>query len=313
MSTTYTLQNVYDAAYWLIAQWEDSTAYPKSLLTTFINKVQNDICYGNVQNLQTNERLDKQALTFLEKTQFYTTHNFTTLAAIAVVWATTLTCTNTLATSGYLWINGNIISYSANDWTTISWIPATWEYSIQFAHIAWTQVFQLDVLPTDFWQLSRIYLTLNSTRNRQKLIWIDDRDLSNPITGWYVNNFFWNWYNWYWLWREYYYSIIRGQFILYLVPQVNNQPLSFEYQKKPTQLSAVTDVLSIPDDYSLTTIPQMAMAEMMANRGEMDEAIKLNNFGFNNIKSMYQFYSTQRNELEYNQRVTNSSEWFFNF
>jgi hypothetical protein len=28
---------------------------------------------------------------------------------------------------------------------------------------------------------------------------------------------------------------------------------------------------------------------------------------------MYQFYSTQRNELEYNQRVTNSSEWFFNF
>jgi hypothetical protein len=52
----------------------------------------------------------------------------------------------------------------------------------------------------------------------------------------------------------------------------------------------------------------MAMAEMMANRGEMDEAIKLNNFGFNNIKSMYQFYSTQRNELEYNQRVTNSSE-----
>jgi hypothetical protein len=40
----------------------------------------------------------------------------------------------------------------------------------------------------------------------------------------------------------------------------------------------------------------------------MDEAIKLNGFAFNNVKSMYEFYATQRAELPYNQRVRTSSD-----
>jgi hypothetical protein len=52
---------------------------------------------------------------------------------------------------------------------------------------------------------------------------------------------------------------------------------------------------------------------MMAQRGELDEALKLNNFGFNNIKTMYSFYNTQRNELIYNQRVRTVSDTFYNF
>jgi hypothetical protein len=62
----------------------------------------------------------------------------------------------------------------------------------------------------------------------------------------------------------------------------------------------------------LNTIPYMAAAEILINRGETEEWMRLNNIGFNNIKSMYQFYATQRAELEYNQRVRNSSEWFLN-
>lgn len=75
-----------------------------------------------------------------------------------------------------------------------------------------------------------------------------------------------------------------------MLPQINEQPVSFEYQKAPTQMVNPTDLITVPDDYSLNTIPYMAVAEMLANRMEMDEAMKLNNFGFNNIKSMYQFY-----------------------
>ena len=315
MSTTFTLQEVYDSCYWIIAQGEDSTAYPTSLLKTFINKSQNDICYGTIQNLSTNERLKKSALNFLEANQFYTSFNFATVTTLAVVWATTLTCTNTLNSSGYIWINGDIISYSANDWTTISWIPATWDYSIQFAHTAGTQVFQLDELPTDYWQVSRIFLTLNNVKTRIELKWIDNRDLTAPVPNSYIHRFFneRGYSDTSWVWKDWYYSILRGKFILYLVPQTNWQALSFEYQKQPTQLSATTDVLTIPDDYSLNTIPYMAIAEMMANRGEMDEAIKLNNFWFQNIKSMYEFYNSQRVELMYNQRVWTSSDWFFNF
>lgn len=311
----HTLQDCYDIAYGLIAQGQDSTAYPLTLMRSFINKAQNDICFGAVHNLATNERLDKQAFTFLEKNQYYTTHNFSTLASDAVVWWTTLSCTNTFATSGYLWIMGNIIQYTGNNWTTISWISATWEYSIQFAHIAGTQVFQLDVLPTDIGQLSKAFLTMVTTRIRIPLVWVDNRDLNSPIPNSYIYKFFYDraYYNGTGLGREWYYSMMRGQFILFLVPQQDSQPISVEYQAKPTQLVLPTDELTIPDEYSLNTIPYMAVSEMLANRGDIDQSIQLNNYWFNNIKTMYQFYNTQRTELMYNQRIRTASDWFLSF
>ena len=121
MATTKTLQDVYDIAYGIIAQGQDSTAYPLALMRSFINKAQNDICYGNLQNLQTNERLDKQAVNFLEKSAFYTTHNYTTIGTATTVGATSITCTCTsLASSGYIWIDGAIISYSGNTGSTLT-------------------------------------------------------------------------------------------------------------------------------------------------------------------------------------------------
>mgnify|MGYP006266546777 CR=1 FL=1 len=311
----YTLQDVYNIAYWLIAQGQDSTAYPLTLMRSFINKAQNDICYGNVMNLSTGERLEKQALTFLEKNQFYSTHNFSTLGATATVWGTTLTCTNVFATSGYLWIGGDIIQYTGNDWTTITGIPTTGDYSIKYAHISGTQVLQLDVLPTDMGQLSRAFLTIMTTRIRTPLIGIDNRDLVAQTPNSYIYQFFYDraYSGALWLNKEWYYSMMRGQFILFLVPQQNAQPVSVEYQMKPTQLVDTTDALTIPDDYSLNTIPYMAVSEMLANRWDMEQAVQLNNFWFNNIKSMYQYYTTQRQELMYNQRVRTGSDGILNF
>lgn len=309
MAYTYTLQDLYNTSYGIIAQWQDATAYPTSLLLSFINKAQNDIAYWNVVNLSTNERLVKQSLTFLEKTAFYTTHNYSTLDEDAVVWATTLSCTNTFSTSGYLWILGNIISYTGNDGTTISGIPTTGDNAIQFAFTGWMQVFQINTLPTDFWQLERAFLTVQNSY-RQQLIGVDSRDLVNPNPTSYLYQFFNTYNNYSGIGKEYYYSMIKGQYLLFLVAQLDWQPISIDYQKRPTQLVNTTDTLSIPDDYALNTIPYMAVSEMLANRGELEEAMKLNNFGFQNIKSMYEFYASQRNELMYNQRVRSVSDGF---
>jgi hypothetical protein len=71
--------------------------------------------------------------------------------------------------------------------------------------------------------------------------------------------------------REWYYSLLKGQYIFFLVPQTTGQPISFEYQMAPTALSATTDLLTIPDSYSLNTIPYMAAAEILINRGETEE------------------------------------------
>lgn len=284
-------------------------------MKSFINKAQNDICYGNLQNPTTNERLDKQGLTFLQKVQFYTTHNYTTLSADAVAGATTLSMVSTsLASSGYIWINGAIISYSGNTGTTLTGIPTTGEYAIPFAFISGTQVYQVDALPTDFGQLSRAFLTMSTTRYRSQLVGIDDRDLASPQPYSAAYRFFFDrsFTNSSGVGMEWYYSLLRGSFVFFLVPQTSGQPVSFEYQKKPTQLSATTDVLTIPDDYSLNTIPYIAVAEMYMNRGESEEGMRLANFGFNNVKSMYQFYATQKGELPFNTRVRTGSDSYLN-
>lgn len=181
-------------------------------MRSFLNKAQNDICYGNVQNLQTNERLEKQALTFLEKNAFYSSHNYTTLSADAVVGATTLSGTTTsLKSSGYIWIDGAIISYTGNTGSQLTGIPATGDYSIPFAFKAGDQVFQLETLPTDFGQVSRAFLKLDTTRVRSKLIGIDDRDLASPTPNSYIYRFFFDrgYSNNTGLGQEWYYSLIK--------------------------------------------------------------------------------------------------------
>lgn len=315
MLMAYTLQDIYNTAYGIIAQWQDATAYPLTLMLSFINKAQNDICYGTLQNLSTNERLTHEALTFLEGSTFYSTKMYSTLSSDAVQWGSTLTSTNTFTSSGYLWINGNIISYSSNDGTTISGIPTSGDGALQFPHIAGSQVLQLEVLPTDFGILSRCMIQVQNSLIRQALVPIDSRDINSviPRAGIQQNMYFNTWYNTGIYSREYYYSMLRGQYILFMTMQQSGQPIEVEYEKKPTQLVNTTDLVTIPDDYSLSTIPYIAVAEMLANRWEMDEAMKLQNFWFNAVKSMYQRYRYTRMENQYNQTVSTTSNWFMRF
>lgn len=308
MSTT--LQQVLNIAYSIISQGQQSSAYPTETLISFINKAQNDICYGNIVDLQTGERLVKQSLTFLEANKFYTTYQYSTLTDDASI-GDDLVCTNTFPTAWLLWINGDIISYSSNDGTTISGIPTTGQLSLWFAHKAGTQVHYLDTLPTDFGQLDREFLTIQNSAIRQQMVGIDSRDLASAMsrTGQINNMFTASGYN-AWLYsRQYYYSMIRGKYILHMTNQTGNA-IDMEYQMAPDMLSSPSELMTIPDAYVLNTVPYMAVAEMLANRGETDEGIRLNHLGFNNIKSMYQFYGSQRVEMMYNQRVGSSTDGF---
>lgn len=66
--------------------------------------------------------------------------------------------------------------------------------------------------------------------------------------------------------------------------------------------------LSIPDEYALNTIPYLAVAEMLYNRGEPDQAKELNMFGFANALEMYAYYQTQQRELQFGFRVRTASD-----
>lgn len=307
MAYTYTLQNLLNTSYSIIKQPENSPAYnTENLVIPMLNNAQSDIINWNIVNLQSWERLSKQALPFLNKSVYYNTHLNSSLTQILSVLDTTINVSSTVwfTTTGKLYIWWNIINYTWLTATQFTWI--TW---IEFEFPAWTEVKQLYSLPTDFWQLTRITYNI-----RYRLVPIDQRDLQsiNP-TNYYqysitrddsikFNN-------------EYYYSIIDWIWFIVFVPSTQIYPIKFEYQKKATQFvvsNPTLQLLSIPDDYALSTIPYIAMSEVMANRWEMDEAIKLNSFGFNKIKSMYEFYSTQHKELIFNQRVKTQKDWLLN-
>jgi hypothetical protein len=51
---------------------------------------------------------------------------------------------------------------------------------------------------------------------------------------------------------------------------------------------------------------------MLMNRWEAQEWIKLASYWFNNVKSMYEFYATQKWELPFGQRVRTGSDSYLN-
>lgn len=305
--TTHTYQDILNIAYWIISTAQDSNTYPEVLMRTFVNKAQNDICYGNIMNLSTQQRLEKQSLTFLEGNTVMGVRSYTVLSQDTSVWATTIYCANNLSDAGTIWINGNIITYTGRTTTTLtgcSWVLYPWTSG--------TRVNPIYSLPTDFGQLTRIFWTLTTGNIRRQLKPIDSRDILNPTLSGYAQTYFNASYGDIYS-GDWYYSLLRAQYIFPMIlGSTTSIPLSIEYQKKPTQLVNTTDLLTVPDEYSLNTIPYLAVAEMMANRGEMDEAIKLNNFAFGNVQSMYQFYVSQRSELQYNQRVGSIYDWYLN-
>jgi len=308
MANTKTLQDIRNIAYWIIKQPQNSSAYPLALFDSFANKAQNDICYGNVTNLQTQEQLAKVTLPFLNSTQFYSSSLKSTLTALSVVWATTLPCnTEWLATSWFIYLKGDIISYSGVNANWLTWVPATWTGSISFAFEAGTPIVQLYALPADFGQP----VSVNYNSN-QKLKNIDQRDLVSEVpTSPFLQRYFRNDFTSDTQFSEYYYTVINAQYLLFIIPSAEGKMLRFEYQKAPEQMVDAADLATIPDDYILNTVPYLAIAEMMANRWEMNEALMLNNFAFVNTKNMYKFYQTQKWELQYNQRVRTSKDYLY--
>lgn len=68
--------------------------------------------------------------------------------------------------------------------------------------------------------------------------------------------------------------------------------IRMRYQKTPDVFTSPTDQATIPDtDYALSTIPYLAVAEMLYNRGEEQRAADIYNFAIQNVKEMYDFYN----------------------
>ena len=311
MANTVTLQNIRDITYSIIKQPESAKAYSLTLMDSFINKAQRDICYGSCINLATREELEKQSLSFLNKTQFINTVQYTTTNGNASIWATTLILSSTtnMPTSWLIWIEWDCIRYTWISWSTLTWISAPWNESIKYGWVSWCRVFIMYDLPTDYWQMTSASYDTWPQWMQFRMIWIDYRDIREPWSNSQLYRVFRDdtsqFYN------EYYYTLINDKYFLPFI-SASNMAIRFEYNIAPTTMVSSTDLATIPDQFSLNTIPYLAVSEMMMNRWEADEWIKLNNFWYKEVKKLYKTYQTKTKELIYWQRIRTASDWFIN-
>jgi hypothetical protein len=104
------------------------------------------------------------------------------------------------------------------------------------------------------------------------------------------------------------YWIIDWTYLACIPDSVTGNSIQLTYQKKATALVDPTDLLTIPDDYSLTTIPYVAVGEMLFNRWEEQRGLELWTIGMNNVKMMYDFYNANNKEAIYNVRARTSRD-----
>lgn len=293
MSTT--LLQLRTTCYNILKTDENSTAYPSSLMDTFINKAQRDICYWTVVDLKTKEVLRRPNLSFLNSDTFYSSVEDWNLTAIATVWGTTLSLdTTNFLSSWSVYIDWDVIAYTWKNATTLTWV--TW---IEFAHISWAVVRQLFALPTDFAKATR--LTYNK---RFPVRWIDFRDLQKELDNQIFSTDRVNTTSDVDSLSPIY--TILDDFILVVWINTSGNALQFQYTKAPTSMSADWDTATIPDDWVKHSVPYFAVAEILYSRDEQDRAIELSYIAVQWVRWMYNYYSWRLTEDSFWNTVRNA-------
>lgn len=285
MATTVTLQDLRDIGYAILREEEDTTAYPLVLMDMLLNSAQNRICNGTVVNPMNWQAVRKGQLPFLWTSAMYSNVTMTTLSANTTVWATSLSVTDTtdFATAGSIYINGNIITYTWKTATTFTGVT-----NILFAHLSGADISVAFTLPTTYGSI--INITYN---NQYKLPWKLYDDIWEDLNSNKGNNFN----------RtdsqgfrsntimSPFYTIIDGTYFVIFNRNNTGDQIHLRYEKLATAMTVSGSIATIPDAYSRSTIPYLAIGEMLYNRWEEERAASILNFALGQVKECYTFYN----------------------
>jgi len=152
-----TLEDLRTVTYAILNEAQTSQTYPLALVDLFINNAQNNICFGSCFNVNTNDKVVRGQLPFLERYYSYKSVQDTTLSGTVASGATTLPVGSTSDFYGVngvdyrLWIKQDIISatgVTSNSFTGVTGIDFPWTGG--------SVVSQLYDLPSDFSQAVRL-------------------------------------------------------------------------------------------------------------------------------------------------------------
>ena len=284
--STKTLADIRTRCYSVLKVPENSSAYPSDFVDDLINRAQRDICNWSIYDPIKDVFINKPNLSFLQTNAIYTSVQDTTVATALTIWATSavLTDSSSFSSTWAVYINWNIIPYTWNAANTL-----TWASNVLFAHWAWEVVNQLYSLPSNFQTADRlIYNAL------YELTSIDARDITKKKNS---ENFYTD--NVSIPSTDPFYSFIEWTYILVSWINTSWKSLDLKYQKKATDLTTDSTIATIPDDYSLTTIPYIAVSQMLALRWEEERAMRLQKIWANFVQALYKDYSKKLVQSSY--------------
>lgn len=287
-----TLTNLRDTFYDILREEQDTSAYPLDFVDLLLNTAQQKICYWRVVNPLTKEEARKWTLPFLLTDKFYSSVWYTSLNGALTVWDTTVTVTDAsnFPSSWAIYINWEVVTYTGTTATTFTWCS-----SIAFAHATGASVYPVYTLPTGF--ASVVTVIYNHRYKLENQVY-DDIFENN-------NSFKWSDYRrntTRWPFSEPYrqrpfYAIKDDTYLITYNLDDNDLMIHLRYEKSPTTMSAGSDTATISNDlFAKTTIPYLAVGEMLYNRWEEGRAGEILNFAIGQVREMYTFYNNTTSE-----------------
>lgn len=287
-----TLQDLRDIFYSILREEENSSAYALNIVDLFLNSAQQRICLWTVINPLTKEAVRKWRLPFAVSEQFYTTVGYTTNTTAMTMSDTSILVNDTsnFSTSGALYVNGNIVSYTNKTATSFTGVS-----SISFEHPVGISIYQAYALPTDY--ASAINLIYDHKYQVDSILYDDVfQDLKGRKGTDYRRNqargAFSEPYQ-----HQPFYAIKDDTYLILFNVTSNGYSLRLRYEQIPTTMTTVSDTSAISNDiYAKTTIPYLAVGEMLYNRGEEARAWEILNFAIWQIREMYTHYNNSSQE-----------------
>ena len=282
-----TLQDLRDVFYDILREEEDVSAYPLTLVDIFLNSAQQKICFWRVVNPLTKEEARKGILSFLNTEKFYSSVGSTSTTAVLATTDVTITVNDasSFPSAGSLYMDGNIIAYTGTTATTFTWVTG-----ILFAHASGTAVYPVYALPSDFASVTNVIYNARYKLDAQVYDDVYENTKSFKGTDYRRNTTRWPFSEPYR--SKPFYSIKDNSSLL--VYNLNDTGLSIQmrYEKQATEMTTGTDTATISNDlYAKTTIPYLAVGEMLYNRWEEARAADILNFAIGQVREMYGYYN----------------------
>jgi len=285
-----TLQEIYERVYYILWEKTTSTTFDKNnYVIPYINELQCAIARRKVVNLlEGNKTVTAGDLRFLRKQLYISNVKDQKTTAAINVWDTTISvAADDFDTSGFVYINGNVIQYTGKTATTLTWVT-----QIQTAHESGSVVKQIYKVPSgasvpfQLQYVPRRWATYHNSQyfDRNGENFVEYIDFKNPKD------------------LPQYYTIIGDDFTqdqqYVLIEGYNNTNDKFilHYYQDCNVLVNDTDRSILPKYYGVQVLAPLVAGELLYDTDEPVKAARILQKAYAKLKEMYEVYAEQVDE-----------------